>query len=182
MKPVNSKTAILHRLVEHMNNTVEVKDAITWLADHNFLNMKEIRRSFTEPLYSDNGTPNGTIPIDDKFTILWSEHVRRTNDNDPLSPKAITTDLTIVGKTDDSHTKVFASGSVFLHPGDKPNRKYAIAFCLMKIISATMSIGGVGFGLDLLSRLRYGKIKHSRIVSLLREGGGIYHHFFGKRS
>jgi hypothetical protein len=127
---------------------------------------------------------SGSIPVDDTLVIRWSEHVTRSVEKDPLSPKALVTSVTLEGKIDgvtgDAGKDQFASTTVLLDPADQPNRQYAIAMGIMKIVHAIHLMSGKENGRKLLDRIRDGKCRRSRAVGMLKDGFDIYNRFFGQ--
>lgn len=180
----NDRPEVLRRLFEHMDGKVSGADVLTWLADNGFLNMKTVHRSFDEPLFDTRAKSSGSIPVDDTLVIRWSEHVTRSVEKDPLSPKALVTSVTLEGKIDgvtgDADKDQFASTTVLLDPADQPNRQYAIAMGIMKIVHAIHTMSGKENGRKLLDRIRDGKCRRSRAVGMLKDGFDIYNRFFGQ--
>jgi hypothetical protein len=180
----NDRPEVLRRLFEHMDGKVSGADVLTWLADNGFLNMKAVHRSFDEPLFDTRAKSSGSIPVDDTLVIRWSEHVTRSVEKDPLSPKALVTSVTLEGKIDgvtgDAGKDQFASTTVLLDPADQPNRQYAIAMGIMKIVHAIHLMSGKENGRKLLDRIRDGKCWRSRAVGMLKDGFDIYNRFFGQ--
>lgn len=184
---INSRSAVLKRLFEHMDGKVSGADTLTWLADHGFLNMSAVHRSFDEVLFDPKAPCMGAITVDDNLFIRWNEHVQRTDENDPLSPNALMTTVTLEGKMpeipapdNNPNANRFAATTVSRHPDDKPDRQKAIAIGVMKIIGGLWSFGAHGSAEKFYERIINGKCKDCRAVKLMAEGTPIYKRFFEK--
>ena len=180
---INSRSAVLKRLFDHMDGKVSGADTLTWLADHGFLKMSAVHRSFDEVLIDPKSRCMGAITADDNLFIRWNEHVRRTDEKDPLSPKALMTTVSIEGKLpgigENPNANKFAMTTIFRHPEDKPNRQEAIAIGVMKVLRGLYAFGGHGSAKKFYERIVNGKCKNCRAVKLMAEGTHIYNRFFG---
>lgn len=180
---INSRSAVLKRLFEHMDGKVSGADTLTWLADHGFLNMSAVHRSFDEVLFDPKAPSMGAITADDNLFIRWNEHVQRVDEKDPLSPKALMTTVSIEGKLpgigEDPNANKFAMTTIFRHPEDKPNRQKAIAIGVMKVLRCLYAFGGHGSAKKFYERIVNGKCKDCRAVKFMAEGTSIYNRFFG---
>lgn len=180
---INSRSAVLTRLFDHMDGKVSGADILTWLADHGFLNMSAVHRSFDEVLFDPKAPCMGAITADDNLFIRWNEHVQRTDEKDPLSPKALMTTVSIEGKLpgigENPNANKFAMTTISRHPEDKPNRQEAIAIGVMKILRSLYAFGGHGSAKKFYERIVNGKCKNCRAVKLMAEGTYIYNRFFG---